>query len=247
MCRLFCWVSDSPLTATQALGSDTSLLTELSTIHKDGWGGAFLNSDGSISLERDTAAAHESDLYKKVIDEFATTCGMIHLRWATGNYQVCVENTHPFINKNIAFEHNGGFENATALETLIDTDLLSSREGQTDSEWYFLYLQTLLRKHGTIEDAYRELIPVMQRLCPYSSLNSMIVTPEYSCVVSAHNPDRLPEGLEPGYYHLSWDQVSGVTSAWSQGVRARTGQSLANYHLLRINNSTQECLISSLT
>lgn len=246
MCRLFCWVSSTPITTTQALGSDLPLLTDLSTIHKDGWGGAFLNSDGSVSLERDTAAAHESDLYKKVIDEFATTCAMIHLRWATSNYQVCVENTHPFVNNAIAFEHNGGFENAQALESRIDADLLASMEGQTDSEWYFLYLQTLLRKHETVEDAYRELIPVMQELCPYSSLNSMIVTPEYLYVVSAHNPERLPAGMESDYYHLSWDQTSGVTSAWSSGVRSRAGQPLANYHVLRVSNSTQESTISQI-
>ena len=246
MCRLFCWVSDSPLTTTQALGSDISLLTDLSTIHKDGWGGAFLNSNGSVLLERDTAPAHESDLYKKVIDEFTTTCGMIHLRWATGNYQVCVENTHPFVNQTIAFEHNGGFENATALEPLIDADILATREGETDSEWYFMYLQTLVRSEGSIEAAYRKLIPAMQKLCPYSSLNSMIVTPEYLYVVSAHNPDRLPDGLEPDYYHLSWDQISGVTSAWSSGVRSRAGQPLANYHVLRISIATQECTISPI-
>ncbi|NBO35823.1 MAG: class II glutamine amidotransferase, partial [Actinobacteria bacterium] len=41
-------MSDSPMTTTQALGSDLSLLTDLSTIHKDGWGGAFLNSNGSV-------------------------------------------------------------------------------------------------------------------------------------------------------------------------------------------------------
>jgi len=239
-------VSDSPIATTQALGSDLVLLTELSTIHKDGWGGAFLNSDGSVSLERDTAPAHESDLYKKVIDEFATTCAMIHLRWATSNYQVCVENTHPFVNKAIAFEHNGGFENATALESLIDADILATREGETDSEWYFLYLQTLIRSEGSIEAAYRKLIPEMQKLCPYSSLNSMIVTPEYLYVVSAHNPDRLPAGMESDYYYLSWDQTSGVTSAWSSGVRSRAGQPLANYHVLRVSNATQECTISSI-
>lgn len=246
MCRLFSWVSSEPITTTQALGSDLALLTDLSTIHKDGWGGAFLDPNGSISLERDTAPAHESGLYKKVIDEFATTCGMIHLRWATSNYQVCLENTHPFLNSSIAFEHNGGFENATALKDFIDADILKSREGETDSEWYFLYLQTLIRSEGSIEAAYRKLIPAMQKLCPYSSLNSMIVTPEYLYVVSAHNPERLPEGLEPDYYHLSWDQVSGITSAWSSGVRARTGQPLANYHVLRVSNATQEVLISPI-
>jgi predicted glutamine amidotransferase len=240
-------VSSDPITTTQALGSDLVLLTDLSTIHKDGWGGAFLNSVGSISLERDTAPAHESDLYKQVIDEFSTTCGMIHLRWATGNYQVCVENTHPFMNGSMAFEHNGGFENATALEDLIDSDLIKSREGETDSEWYFLYLQTLIRSEGSIEAAYRKLIPVMQKLCPYSSLNSMIVTPEYLYVVSAHNPERLPEGLESDYYHLSWDQDSGFTTAWSSGVRARGGQPLVNYHVLRVSISTQECVISPIT
>ena len=239
-------MSDSPITTTQALGSDLVLLTELSTTHKDGWGGAFLNSDGSVLLERDTAPAHESDLYKKVIDEFATSCGMIHLRWATSNYQVCVENTHPFVNKTIAFEHNGGFENATALESLIDADILATREGETDSEWYFLYLQTLIRSEGSIEAAYRKLIPAMQELCPYSSLNSIIVTPEYLYVVSAHNPDRLPAGMESDYYYLSWDQTSGVTSAWSSGVRSRAGQPLANYHVLRVSNATQECTISSI-
>ncbi len=246
MCRLFSWVSDSPISTAQALGTDLPLLTDLSSIHKDGWGGAFLNSDQTISLEKDTAPAFESDLYKKVIDEFVTTCGMVHLRWATGNYQVCEENTHPFMNQSMAFEHNGGFENATELESLIDKDLLSSKQGETDSEWYFLYLQTLIRSEGSIESAYRKLIPVMQELCPYSSLNSMIVTPDYLYVISAHNPERLPNGMEHDYYHLSWDQVSGVTSAWSSGVRNRTGKPLANYHVLRVSNATQEYTITPI-
>ena len=246
MCRLFSWVSDSPISTAQALGTDLPLLTDLSSIHKDGWGGAFLDSNGSITLEKDTAPANESDLYKKVIDEYLTSCGMVHLRWATGNYQVCVENTHPFVNQSMAFEHNGGFENATELEPLIDKDLLSSKQGETDSEWYFLYLQTLIGSEGSVEAAYRKLIPVMQELCPYSSLNSMIVTPDYLYVVSAHNPERLPNGMEHDYYHLSWDQVSGVTSAWSSGVRNRTGKPLANYHVLRVSNATQECTISPI-
>ncbi|CAB4338441.1 MAG: hypothetical protein F2839_04020 [Actinobacteria bacterium] len=246
MCRLFGWVSDAPISVAQAIGTDLPLLSDLSAIHKDGWGGAFLGANGVIAMEKDTAAAFESDLYKKVIDSTDAPCGMIHLRWATGNYQVCVENTHPFMNGDMAFEHNGGFENASALADLIDPDLLAKREGETDSEWYFLYFQTLLRSTGSVAAAYRELIPVMNDLCPYTSLNSMIVTPDFFYVVSAHNPQRLPDGVEPDYYILSWDQSQGVTSAWSSGVRTREGNILENYHVLQINVATQEAVITPI-
>ena len=239
MCRLFCWVSSTPISAAEALEDDQLLLTEMSKIHNDGWGGAFLSSTASIDLEKEIVAAYTSDLYQKVVTETHASSGMIHLRWATGNYAVCLENTHPFLNNGIAFEHNGGFENAQALAQLIDADVLNQREGETDSEWYFLLLQTLIRKHGTIELAYKELIPIMKKLCPYSSLNAMILTPDHLYVVSAYDPERHPIELELDYYHLSWEQIGDLTCAWSSGVRSRTGVTLDNYSILRVDNKTQ--------
>ena len=159
---------------------------------------------------------------------------MIHLRWATEKYAVCLENTHPFVADGIAFEHNGGFQNVDSIVELIDPAILAERKGTVDSEVYFLYLRTLL-KTKDIQAAYEELIPVMEKQTKYTSLNAMILTPTKLYVVAAHNDERRPEDVEEDYYHLAFAVEDEVFSAWSSGVREIAGQRLPNNHILTVD------------
>lgn len=217
----------------EVLDRDSKHLHDLSLIHKDGWGGATC-VDGVITAVHDTQSAADSNQYSDFIEESKSAAGMIHLRWATESYAVCLENTHPFVADGIAFEHNGGFQNADSIIPLIAPEILAKRQGTVDSEIYFLYLQTLL-KTKNINQAYAELIPVMESQTKYTSLNAMILTPTKLYVVAAHNDDRRPEDVEEDYYHLAFESEGGVFSAWSSGVREKVGSRLPNNHILTVD------------
>ena len=244
MCRLFSWSSGHELSLEQVLGEDIKLLTDLSTLHQDGWGGA-LNHNGRIDVVRDVSAAHESSAFSDLVQTGIARSGMVHLRWATSSYAVCLENTHPFADSQFAFEHNGGFNNADALIPLIDEDLLAERIGTVDSELYYLYLRTLLRTMDMVS-AYRTLIPFMEENTGYTSLNAMILTPTHLYVVAAYADARRPGDVDDDYYHLSYDNSGDLFTAWSSGVRSIDGTSLPNNHMLSLELATNTFTIDAL-
>ena len=233
MCRLFGWATDHAISPIDVLGNDSKHLHDLSLIHKDGWSGATCNN-GKIKAVHSTEVAADSDSYTDFIEDSNSSAGMIHLRWATEKYAVCLENTHPFVADGIAFEHNGGFQNVDSIVDLIDPTILAERKGTVDSEVYFLYLRTLL-KSKSIHAAYEELIPVMEKQAKYTSLNAMILTPTKLYVVAAHNDERRPVDVEEDYYHLAFTVEDQVFSAWSSGVREIAGQRLPNNHILTVD------------
>jgi glutamine amidotransferase len=245
MCRLFCWAADHAVSPIEILGKDSKHLHDLSLIHRDGWGGATC-SNGEIQAVHAIDCAAGSEKYSEFVANVKSAAGMIHLRWATEAYAVCLENTHPFTADGIAFEHNGGFQNVDSLLPLIDPKILADRQGTVDSEIYFLYLRTLL-KTKNIHDAYAELIPVMESQTKYTSLNAMILTPTKLYAVAAHNDDRRPVDLEEDYYHLAFETHGGFFSSWSSGVREIEGTRLPNNHILTVDLNDLSIDISPIT
>ena len=243
MCRLFAWHSAEPLSVTAALGTDLQAFTELSTVHRDGWGIAYADND-EIKLVRDTNPAHESSIYLDLLTQMQTTDAIAHLRWATEELAVCIPNTHPFVKKDpagdIAFMHNGGVARGKELTDLIDSDYLAGLDGETDSEQYFAALLTQLRKsNGDFVAAYQSLV---KQFAPihYTSLNAMILTETELVIVCQHKPENRSPQVQPDYYDLFWQSVNGVTSAWSTGVRPNPNnfEELKNGSLLRVNRKT---------
>ena len=243
MCRLFAWHSTSPLSVGAALGSDLPVFTELSTLHRDGWGIAYGDAD-EIKLVRDTNPAHESKIYSDLLTQMQSTDAIAHLRWATEELAVCIPNTHPFVKQGpqgeIAFMHNGGIARGDSLNALIDADYLAELEGDTDSEHYFAALLTQLRKSdGDLVAAYRALVKDVAPI-HYTSINAMILTETELVIVCQHKPENRSPELQPDYYDLSWQTIDGVTSAWSSGVRPNPNNfnELKNGSLLRVNRTT---------
>lgn len=245
MCRLFAWHSNEDISLAEALGEDFATFTQLSTLHRDGWGIAIKNLD-EIKVERDVNAAIDSDLYANVAANLVSSDAITHLRWATEHISVCIPNTHPFIkqgpNGPIAFCHNGGVSRGADLTSLIADDLFAELEGDTDSEQYFAALITKLRKsNGDFVMAYKELV---KDLAPihYTSVNALILTPEELLIVCQHKPENLSPDLEADYYELFWESKNGVTTAWSLGVRpdSTNFHELKNGSLLQINIVTGE-------
>jgi len=243
LCRLFAWHSAEPLSIANALGTDLQAFTELSTVHRDGWGIAYADTD-EIKLVRDTSPAHESSVYSDLLTQMQTTDAIAHLRWATEALAVCIPNTHPFVKQGptgeIAFMHNGGVARGRELKDLIDSDYLAELDGDTDSEKYFAAVLTQLRKsNGDFVAAYQSLV---KQFAPihYTSLNAMILTETELVIVCQHKPENRSPELQPDYYDLFWQSVNGVTSAWSTGVRPNPNnfEELKNGSLLRVNRKT---------
>lgn len=243
MCRLLAWHSDEKISLVEALGEDFPTFTQLSSLHRDGWGMAIRNLN-EIEVERDVDAAIDSSLYTNVSANLLSTDAITHLRWATEDISVCIPNTHPFIkqgpNGPIAFCHNGGVSRGAELTSLIADDLFAELEGDTDSEQYFAALITKLREsNGDFVMAYKELV---ENLAPihYTSVNALILTPEELVVVCQHKPENLSSDLEADYYELFWKTNNGITSAWSSGVRpnVKSCNKLTNGSLLRIDSGT---------
>ena len=204
---------------------------------------AIKNLDG-IKVERDVKAAIDSSLYANVSANLDSSDAIMHLRWATEDISVCIQNTHPFIkqgpNGPIAFCHNGGVARGAELTSLIADDLLDELEGDTDSEQYFTALITKLRKcNGDFVMAYKELV---KDLAPihYTSVNALILTPEELVIVCQHKPENLSSDLEADYYELFWQATNGITSAWSSGIRPDSPNfhNLINGSLLHIDTNT---------
>jgi predicted glutamine amidotransferase len=243
LCRLFAWHSTKPLSVTSVLGPDLQAFTELSTLHRDGWGIAYGDAD-EIKLVRDTSPAHESKIYSDMLTQMQATNAIAHLRWATEELAVCIPNTHPFVKKSemgeIAFIHNGGVTRGDSLTALIDADFLNQLEGESDSEQYFAALLTQLRKSGgDILAAYQALVIDFAPI-HYTSLNAMILTETELVIVCQHKPENRSPELQPAYYDLFWQSSDGVTSAWSTGVRSNPNNvnEMKNGSLLRINRTT---------
>lgn len=251
MCRLLAWHSAEPVSIHQVLGVDSDSLSELSRLHKDGWGMGY-GVDGSLVTVRDSGAAFDSVLFKEVSEDLCVCDAIIHLRWATEELTVCIENTHPFEKVGpggeIAFCHNGGIARGEALRALIDEDLWLELEGDTDSEQYFAALITELRKTGNdFVQAYSNLLKNVDDI-RYSSLNALILTNDEVIIVAAHKAENRPDHVEEDYYELSWATENGITSAWSTGVRPSTTASnhLPTNHMLKINRSTGQTEVFAL-
>lgn len=244
MCRLLAWHSPTAQTAEQVISPDYHRLANLSRVHCDGWGFAQLTESGVIDTQMSEKPAHESPEFYQISNHVATSNGVIHLRWATGDLAVSLGNTHPFTTTtslgDVAFVHNGFLPDADALLEDIDPAIVSAFRGDTDSERYFgLFATELLRENGDLVAALRR---TAKRLAdhPYTSLNAMILTPQKIAVLCLFKPEFRPLDEEEDYFNLTWGEQDGVVSAWSTGVRpsATVGAPLENGTLLLIDTQT---------
>jgi len=236
MCRLYAWSAPTELTLDEVLGHDRHNLIKLSELHRDGWGMAWRDDDGTVRLVRDELPAFESGAFRNSATAVSTRAAIVHLRWATEAMQVCIPNTHPFSKSGptgtIAFAHNGGVPRGPALDALIDDDLIAELEGETDSERYFAALITQARKsNGDLITAFAKTVRNLEPFS-YSSINALALTSTHLYVLSQHRPENRPAGTDPDYYELRWANVDGVTTAWSSGVSDKDGIKLPSGSLL---------------
>lgn len=218
MCRLLGIVSDQPASITDVLADDLRLFVDLSQErHGDGWGVAW-DDGGEVEIVKSVEPAFRCDSFDQHVSQQRATASLVHLRWATMGLAVAANNTHPFSHSGAAFAHNGSVHDIEALTGLVAPSLRAGMVGDTDSERYFLAILTRMRDMSAA-DAMRQTMVAIDQVSSYSSLNSILLTPDELVVGSMFDPTRT-DGEPEEYYHLrvkaSASEVVVASSGWPQ-------------------------------
>jgi predicted glutamine amidotransferase len=233
MCRLLGYTSLSSTTFDRVVGKDFDGFVKLANDHGDGWGLAT-----SADLFKEPVAATKSSHFSKEISRHSSTGALLHFRWATPDLSINQENTHPFKRDGISFIHNGALLPGDQLDPVIDPSLLKEVQGTTDSERYFLYLVTEIRKYGFVEGVTSAL-RYMKASINYSSINCMVMNDKYLIAACIYNPDRIPDHFKNqlDYYLLKFIQRDGEVVVGSSGWNQDGWNNIPNGSILVVKRS----------
>lgn len=179
MCRLFGYVHDEPVSVEDLLGPDgLEEFTALTRVHGDGWGMAW-RADGRTHRLGSPDSADTDATYADAVRRPLAKAGIVHLRWATGGLPVVPENTHPFVDGDYAFAHNGHVSPIDELESLLTEETCAKLVGTTDSERYFRFVLQCVEAAGDLREGVQQAIAVLNERFPESSLNALMLTPTH--------------------------------------------------------------------
>lgn len=245
MCRLLGYVTRAPLSVRALLGAGFGSFIELSCgAHGDGWGMAWLEGK-ELCLAKEAIAAHASSRFESLSSTQTSDAGLVHLRWATLDLGVNLENTHPFCSEGVAFAHNGSVSPPRGLEAYVSQEEISQLEGTTDSERLFRAVMSSARDLG-VKQALASTILTIASEMSFTSLNSVLLTPESLHVACLYAPDTITGDLEPDYYTMRYlatdDAIVVASSGWDQAGWAELG----NGKMLSINRVTLEYSVEEI-
>jgi len=113
--------------------------------HANGWGLATYE-DHLPHIERQSWAAYHGEHFRQAAARIFSRHVLAHVRRATVG-KASLENTHPFVEGNWAFIHNGTIPEFDRLRPRFLSALSSARRdairGETDSEHFFHYLRSV--------------------------------------------------------------------------------------------------------
>lgn len=136
MCRLLGVVKERSDNFLHCLRDAPRSLVSLSREHPDGWGiGVWTLSLGWRVQKRACTAMSDVDFNRAAQHARGQTL-IAHIRKRTVG-DVCVENTHPFVDGSWTFAHNGTIGNLDALRERTSPTRRRNVRGQTDSELLF--------------------------------------------------------------------------------------------------------------
>ena len=193
MCRLLGYVRDQPVSVEELLGPDgLADFTALTKVHGDGWGMAWRADGGTHTLRSPDSAARD-DTYADAVRRPLGAAGFVHLRWATGGLEVAPQNTHPFVDGDVAFAHNGHVSPIDDLESLLTPASRARLAGDTDSERYFRFLLQCVEEEGDLRNGVGQALGVLTERFPQSSLNALMLTPTHLVAIHVNSRATSPQ------------------------------------------------------
>ncbi|MCG3777080.1 MAG: Gamma-glutamyl-hercynylcysteine sulfoxide hydrolase [Nitrospira sp.] len=197
ICRLLGYAAAEEISAESILGGlQCQAFLDMGRLHADGWGTASVSrlDQPSVVRTRDTAAGHVRGTDAAAALTQSVIARIFHLRQASPEFAICLENTHPFLVDGVAFAHNGALTPVDKLRVQVHEAALADVEGQTDSELYFALVRQNQSEHDSLLGAIVESARQLRRDYVRGSLNALVLTTgELVCVHASVN-SRVPDG-----------------------------------------------------
>ncbi|TDW30246.1 class II glutamine amidotransferase [Cryobacterium psychrophilum] len=200
MCRLLAYASPAPRTTRDVLGGNQSaVFQDMTELHKDGWGSAWIVSDSAadrvVKKERSALTGEGDHRLTQALSDRLSRAQLVHLRMATDGMTCQPANTHPFVRDGFAFAHNGSLSPASAMDGHIASDLLASLEGDTDSERYLAVIRTKIAEGHAPFDAVCQSVLELRPIFPDLSMNAIILTTTELIAVHASANANTPHDM----------------------------------------------------
>ena len=227
------FVATNETSISQIAGEAFSQFAALADRHKDGWG---FSTDETLTKEILPArSSTQFDLAVTAKEKGA----LLHFRFASTGINVQESNSHPFFRDGISFIHNGTIKPADTVDPFIVADLLDSMTGTTDSERFFLAIMTAART-SSVQDAFLQTIRKIKSTGNFSSLNSMLLTPDLYLVAVEHDNTRIPKEEPADYYRLAYKLDSAGLVVASSGWDQAGWVEIPNHTLMVVNRKNLE-------
>ncbi len=172
MCRLYAIISTT-FVRESLIRDATIFLSELSIKHKDGWGVGYYNG-GLPEVHKDIKPLSKNSVSKPLLENLKRSkIVLFHIRKASPNIPVNIDNVHPFKLENYIFAHNGTIKNYNkTILPCLSKKVKSSLDGHTDSEAMFYFLYNKLIQGDSYKDSFKDLVDLLDG--SYSALNTIL-------------------------------------------------------------------------
>lgn len=201
MCRLLGVVTGEPTPLLAAVPDELPLFTALSERHKDGWGVAWYATNPSaaapvLTVRKGIDTARASNEYGQAVADADGELVIVHLRHASAGLGLTLDNTHPFVEGDVAFAHNGQFDMPEGFRERVLAQGGRPARGTTDSELYFSLVTAHAREVGwalAVQRAARDVtawVPELGGRYP-EGLNCLVMTPDQLVAYAQSDPAQL--------------------------------------------------------
>jgi len=178
MCRLFgLHAGTDVVTATFWLLDAPDNLAQQSRRNPDGTGLGVFDGRGRPQVRKQPIAAWQDSAFATEAHEMTGTTFIAHVRYATtGSHDVV--NTHPFVQGDRIFAHNGVLEGLDVLdERLREVGTADLVLGQTDSERVFALITASIRSHhGDVQAGLIDAMGWLAANVPIYAVNVLLST-----------------------------------------------------------------------
>jgi predicted glutamine amidotransferase len=237
MCRLLGYVATQERTFADVVGEGFENFVELSKEHKHGWGISACSTDTrKTELVRDLTLAAESEKFADSANNLKSDGALLHLRLASKGLTVDLSNNHPFVFGDYSFMHNGTIKSIDSVQKYVDPRYLDKFVSTTDSERYFYTILSCIDELGLIAGV-RKAVKTISANCDFTSINSMLLTPDTFIAVCEFNEADSTEWTVDSHYELRYSVEDVVIKVASTGWGKDHWTRLTNHSILVVNRS----------
>ena len=178
MCRLFGLHADKRVvTATFWLLEAPDNLVEQSKRNPDGTGLGVFEADGKPVLYKQPMAAWQDSQFAAEAHELTGTTFIAHVRYSS-SAALEVRNTHPFVQDDRIFAHNGVVDALDVVDArLRELGVGDLVQGETDSERIFALVTACIRRHdGDVGAGIVDAVGWLAETVPIFAVNVLLST-----------------------------------------------------------------------